>query len=144
LLERNAVELFIAKAQTLDADFPLSDAMSDVSGVIKIAPSGSEHPTNQQSGRSTSASEWSERVAQVRTRGTAPPDQSAADPSSLPVSQPRNGMNQRTPCASTGEFFNTIRAKTGLPQMWLLTQCRLQELCFVGNEEDVRSRSHGG
>jgi hypothetical protein len=25
-----------------------------------------------------------------------------------------------------------------------LTQCRLQELCFVGNEEDVRSRSHGG
>ena len=25
-----------------------------------------------------------------------------------------------------------------------LTPCRLQELCFVGNEEDVRSRSHGG
>jgi hypothetical protein len=26
----------------------------------------------------------------------------------------------------------------------LCSQCRLQELCFVGNEEDVRSRSHGG
>ena len=50
-----------------------------------------------------------ERVAQVRTRRTAPLDQSVADPSSLPASRLRDRMNQRTPCASTGEFFNTIR-----------------------------------
>src|ERR1700738_1269479 len=60
---------------------------------------------------STSACEWPERVAQVRTRRTALPDQPAADPSLLPFSRPRDGMNQRTPSASTEEFFNTIRAK---------------------------------
>jgi hypothetical protein len=76
-----------------------------------MAPSGSEHPTNRQNGRSTSASGWPERAAQVRTRRTAPPDQSAADPSSLPASRLPDRMNQRTPCASTGEFFNTIRQK---------------------------------
>src|SRR5258705_8148973 len=37
----------------------------------------------------------------------------------------------------TGSGLCTVRTA-------LLTQCRLQELCFVGNEEDVRSRSHGG
>jgi len=31
-----------------------------------------------------------------------------------------------------------------IDDLLLLTQCRLQELCFVGNEEEVRSRSHGG
>src|SRR5438309_2774870 len=74
-----------------------------------MAPSGSEHPTNRRNGRSILASGRPERVAQVRTRRTAPPDQPAADPSSLPVSRPRDPMNQRTPSASTGEFFNTIR-----------------------------------
>src|SRR5439155_6181265 len=76
-----------------------------------MAPSGSEHPTNRRNGRSILASGRPERVAQVRTRRTAPPDQPAADPSSLPVSRPRDPMNQRTPSASTGEFFNTIGAK---------------------------------
>src|SRR5476651_1156821 len=52
--------------------------------------------TNRQSGRSTSASGWPERVAQVRTHRTAPPDQAAADPSSLPASRPPDRMNQRT------------------------------------------------
>jgi hypothetical protein len=37
--------------------------------------------------------------------------QSVADPSSLPASRLRDPMNQRTPCASTAEFFNTIRQK---------------------------------
>jgi hypothetical protein len=46
----------------------------------------------------------------VRTHRTAPLDQSAADPSSLPASRLRDRMNQRTPCASTGEFFNKIGA----------------------------------
>src|SRR5438094_8723182 len=73
-----------------------------------MPPSGSEHPTNRRNGRSLLASGRPERVAQVRTRRTAPPDQPAADPSSLPVSRPRDPMNQRTPSASTGEFFNTI------------------------------------
>src|SRR5256885_2817444 len=73
-----------------------------------MAPSGSEHPTNRRNGRSILASGQPERVAQVRTRRTATPDQPAADPSSLPVSRPRDSMNQRTPSASTGEFFNTI------------------------------------
>src|SRR5436190_24341941 len=73
-----------------------------------MAPSGSEHPTNRRNGRSILASGRPERVAQVRTRRTAPPDQPAADPSSLPVSRPRDPMNERTPSASTGEFFNTI------------------------------------
>src|ERR1700680_1063396 len=76
-----------------------------------MAPSGSEPLTNRQNGRLTSACEWPERVAQVRTRRTALPDQPAADPSSLPASRLRDRMNQRTPCASTGEFFNTIGAK---------------------------------
>src|ERR1700692_845289 len=76
-----------------------------------MAPGGSEPLTNRQSGRSTSANGSPERVAQVRTRRTTPPDQSAADPSSLPASRLRDRLNQRTPCASTGEFFNTIRQK---------------------------------
>src|SRR5450631_1135828 len=76
-----------------------------------MAPGGSERLTNRQNGRSTSACEWPERVAQVKTRRTAPPDQSAADPSSLPASRLRDRLNQRTPCASTEEFFNTIGAK---------------------------------
>src|SRR5580704_10561542 len=84
-----------------------------------MAPSGSERLTNRQSGRSPSASDWPERVAQVRIRRTAPPDQPAADPSSLPVSRPRNGMNQRIPSASTGEFFNTIRQKLPLAALQL-------------------------
>jgi hypothetical protein len=41
---------------------------------------------------------------------------------------------------SWGQSGNDLKAST-LPS---LTQCRLQELCFVGNEKDVRSRSHGG
>jgi hypothetical protein len=41
----------------------------------------------RQSGRSASACGWPERVAQVRIPRTAPPDQPAADPSSLPVSR---------------------------------------------------------
>src|SRR5947207_4357724 len=79
-----------------------------------MAPSGSEHPTNRRNGRSILASGRPERVAQVRTRRTAPPDQPAADPSSLPVFRPRDPMNQRTPSASTGEFFNTIGARRTL------------------------------
>jgi Protein of unknown function (DUF1214) len=40
------------------------------------------------------------------------------------------------------ELMNWQRTKAaGLCR--LMTQCRLQELCFVGNEEDVRLRSHG-
>jgi len=77
----------------------------------KMAPSGSERLTNRQNGRWTLACESPERVVQVRTRRTALPDQAAADPSSLPASRLRDRMNQRTPCASTGEFFNTIGAK---------------------------------
>src|SRR5580704_7958422 len=73
-----------------------------------MAPDGSERLTNRQSDRSTSTSGSPERVAQVRTHRTAPLDQSVADPSSLPASHLRDRMNQRTPCASTGEFFNTI------------------------------------
>src|ERR1700726_2299459 len=76
-----------------------------------MAPDGSESLTNRESDRSTSTSGSPERVAQVRTHRTAPLDQSVADPSSLPASRPRDPMNQRTPCASTGEFFNTIGAK---------------------------------
>src|ERR1700722_14108064 len=76
-----------------------------------MAPDGSERLTNRQSDRSTSTSRSPERVAQVRTHRTAPLDQSVADPSSLPASRPRDRVNQRTPCASTGEFFNTIGAK---------------------------------
>src|SRR5580692_11071544 len=76
-----------------------------------MAPDGSERLTNRQSDRSTSTSGSPERVAQVRTHRTAPLDQSVADPSSLPASRPRDRVNQRTPCASTGEFFNTIGAK---------------------------------
>src|ERR1700693_5503510 len=76
-----------------------------------MEPGGSERRTNRQSGRSILASGRPERVAQVRTRRTAPPDQPAADPSSLPVSRLRDPMNQRTSCASTGEFFNTIPLK---------------------------------
>jgi hypothetical protein len=79
-----------------------------------MAPDGSERLTNRQSDRSTSASGSPERVAQVRTHRTAPLDQSVADPSSLPVSRPQDRMNQRTPCASTGEFFNTVGAKRTL------------------------------
>ena len=63
----------------------------------------------RQSGRSISARGWPERVAQVRTRRTAPPDQPAADPSSIQVSAYTDGINQRSPLASTEEFFNTIR-----------------------------------
>src|SRR6202035_417791 len=79
-----------------------------------MAPDGSERLTNRQSDRSTSTSGSPERVAQVRTHRTAPLDQSVADPSSLPASRPRDRVNQRTPCASTGEFFNTIGAKRTL------------------------------
>src|SRR5512135_3055773 len=73
-----------------------------------MAPGGSERPTNRRNGRSILAGGRPERVAQVRTHRTAPLDQPAADPSSLPVSRLRDPMNQRTSCASTGEFFNTI------------------------------------
>src|ERR1700726_3735305 len=76
-----------------------------------MAPDGSERLTNRQSDRSTSTSGSPERVVQVRTHRTAPLDQSVADPSSLPASRPRDRVNQRTPCASTGEFFNTICQK---------------------------------
>ena len=68
-----------------------------------MAPSGAEPPTNQRSDRSTAASGWLERVSQVRTRRTAPPDRPAADPSSIQVST-TGRMNQRFLPASTGCF----------------------------------------
>src|SRR6059058_4710783 len=103
-----------------------------------MAPSGSEHPTNRRNGRSILASGRPERVAQVRTRRTAPPDQPAADPSSLPVSRPRDPMNQRTPSASTGEFFNTIRQqRTHAPQQ---TTALFDH--FVGPSEKTVEQHH--
>jgi hypothetical protein len=60
-----------------------------------------------------------EHVAQVKTRRTAPLDQSVADPSSLPASRLPDRMNQRTPCASTGEFFNTIRQQQSFAMVGL-------------------------
>src|ERR1700686_2383035 len=83
-----------------------------------MALSSSERLTNRQNGRSTSACGPPEHVAQVRTHRTAPLDQSVADPSSLPASRLRDRMNQRTPCASTGEFFNTIRQQQSF-ELWL-------------------------
>src|ERR1700733_9525309 len=81
-----------------------------------MQPGGSERLTNRQSDRSTSTSGAPERVAQVRTHRTAPLDQPAADPSSLPASRLRDRMNQRTPRPSTGEFFNKIRQKQPFPR----------------------------
>jgi hypothetical protein len=49
--------------------------------------------TNRRTGRSPSSREQLEHVVQVRTRRTAPPDQPAADPSSLQVSRP-HGRNE--------------------------------------------------
>src|SRR3977135_2120950 len=103
-----------------------------------MAPGGSERLTNRQSGRSTSASGWPERVAQVRTRRTAPPDQSAADPSSLPASRPRDEVNQRNPCASTEEFFNKIRPfETCGPALKLSAyRGRTEVVCLVSERRD--------
>src|SRR5512142_1438040 len=84
-----------------------------------MAPGGSERPTNRRNGRSILAGGRPERVAQVRTHRTAPLDQPAADPSSLPVSRLRDRMNQRTSCASTGEFFNTIRQERPFDEEWI-------------------------
>src|ERR1700721_1665748 len=83
-----------------------------------MAPGCTERLTNRQSDRSTSTSGSPERVAQVRTHRTAPLDQPVADPSSLPASHLRDRMNQRTPCASTGEFFNTIRQQWTWANLW--------------------------
>jgi hypothetical protein len=61
-----------------------------------MAPGGSEHPTNRRNGRSILASGRPERVAQVRTRRTAPPNQPAADPiiaSGLPPTRPNESAN---------------------------------------------------
>src|SRR5216684_7246911 len=63
---------------------------------------------------------------QARIRKTAPPDQPSADPSSLPASRLRDRMNQRTPCASTAEFFNTIGAK----RTFASCQCRVSATSF--------------
>src|SRR5580698_470629 len=77
------------------------------------------------------------------------------DPSSLPASRLRDQMNQRTPCASTGEFFNTIRHKRSFHIRVIcesshpITQsrCRLGEAYrFVGNnslEAPLNVSTHG-
>src|ERR1700723_960338 len=96
-----------------------------------MAPDGSERLTNRQSDRSTSTSGSPERVAQVRTHRTAPLDQSVADPSSLPASRPRDRANQRTPCASTGEFFNTIRHERSSKLIAVCTLLISRELHYV-------------
>src|ERR1700692_821192 len=84
-----------------------------------MAPGGSERLTNRHSDRSTQERGSPERCAQVRTHRTAPLDQPVADPSSLPASRLRDRMNQRTPCASTGEFFNKIRQYRSLTDVRL-------------------------
>jgi hypothetical protein len=77
----------------------------------RMAPGTAGPPTNRRSDRSTSASGWPERAAQVRTRRTAPPDRPAADPNRF-QSPSRGGMNQRFPSASTG-CFSTQSARSG-------------------------------
>jgi hypothetical protein len=47
-------------------------------------------------------------------------------------------------CPLNGRYRGESRHDAGRPLRSKMTQCRLQELCFLGNEEDVRSRSHGG
>src|ERR1700681_4051065 len=74
-----------------------------------MAPSSFERLTNRQSGRSTLASGWPERVAQVRIRRTGPPDQPAADPSSLPVSRPRAITPSGPPPTRRNESANSLR-----------------------------------
>src|SRR6476620_8607656 len=69
-----------------------------------MAPGVCERLTNRQTGRSPSASERPEHVAQVRTRRTAAPDQPAVDPSSIRSPAPSDGMNQRSRSASTPSF----------------------------------------
>src|ERR1700688_2426478 len=102
-----------------------------------MALSSSERLTNRQNGRSTSACGPPERVAQVRTHRTALLDQSVADPSSLPASRLRDRMNQRTPCASTGEFFNTIPSGADIVRLSLnvrLVPILLQKSVETGRE----------
>src|SRR3954451_24472668 len=69
-----------------------------------MAPDGSEPLTNRRTGRSPSASERPERVAQVRTRRTAPPAQPAANPSSLPVSR----LTRRNESANSFRFNRRV------------------------------------
>src|SRR3954454_20915963 len=74
-----------------------------------MAPSGGERLTSRRTGRSPSASERPEHVAQVRTRRTAAPDQPAADPSSIRSPAP-TGLNESAITVGFNiEFFNTIR-----------------------------------
>jgi hypothetical protein len=80
-------------------------------GACSAAPSRCERLTNRRTGRSPSASERPEHVAQVRTRRTAAPDQPAADPSSIRSPAPTGQNESAITLGINIEFFNTIRQK---------------------------------
>ena len=65
----------------------------------------------------------------------------------LPVTQGKKAKALAVPpplLAGADEVIEIELQIAAVHELTRLTQCRLQELCFVGNEADVRSRSHGG
>ena len=137
-----------ARFRCTTSQWPTGSIRTSSSGLIEGRPVQlwRQMATDRQSDRSTSASSWRERAAQVRTRRTAPPDRPAADPSSIQISTPTEEMNQRSSSASTG-WVNTIRQKRlyvndlnmsrlGLPHLY-----RSPDDGFDVNCEETRARA---